>query len=376
MLMAVVALAVVSARIRPDYAHRFADEMPARAVARPLNDLATPAAFDGAFLTRPSGRLSNDEGHLAWRTCYRMAALNEMYRVTGDAKYLRLNLLWAEAVMAARDDRSGRKRWNGRVGPVWSSEKYGRYGRTAYLVHTAMIVYPMLELLHLEGVSSPRSQRLLQAALASIAAHDEQWRDGPGQEEGYYVYTREQDEDLAGQPLPVNRGNAMAKCLWLAWKLTGKPVYRERALALARFFKNRLQLTPTGAYTWPYDIPAREDGRSRPPEDSSHGALTASLAPLLEADGEVFSRVDLQRFAATVVHGVTGENGVISGDVAGSEKADPAWVDLPARWLEFSPYHRAVYPRIASYYARYDADTVPETASLALALLIRYRPKG
>ncbi len=373
-LVVVIALAVVSARVRPEYAQRFAAKIPARAMPRQLGPLLTPAAFDRDFLDPPTAPLSNDEGYLAWRTCYRMTALNEMFRATGDAKYLKLNLLWAEAVLAARDDRRGRARWNGQVGPVWSSEKYGRYGRTAYLVHTAMITHPVLELLSLKGVSTDQDRRLLKEMLVSLDAHDPQWRDGPDPGEGYYVYTREQDEDLAGQPLPVNRSNAMAKCLWLAGKLTGKPVYRDHALALARFFKNRLQVTETGAYTWPYDIPVREDGKSRPPEDSSHGALTASLAPLLEADGQVFTRADMDRFAATVVNGVTVGQGMISGDVAGSEKADPLWVDSPARWLEFAPYHRAIYPRIAGYYARYDANKVPETAALALALMIRYHP--
>lgn len=374
-LVAVIWLALDSMKVRPDYARRFAAEIPARALPRDLEPLLTPATYDRFFLQPPSGALSNDEGDLAWQTCYRMAGLNEMFRVTGDQKYLRLNLLWAEAVLAARDDRAERAGWNGQVGPVWSSVAYGRYGRTAYLVHTAMITYPVLELLQLKGVSTAQDQRLLAAMLESLHAHDAQWRDGPDADEGYYVYTREQDEDLAGQPLPVNRSNAMAKSLWLAGRLTGKAEYRDHALALARFFKNRLTVSATGAYTWAYDIPVREDGKSRPPEDSSHGALTASLVPLLAADGQVFTRGDLERFAATVVNGVTmGQQGMVSGDIAGSEKADPLWVDTPARWLEFSPYHPAIYPRIAGYYARYDANKVPDTASLALALLIRYHP--
>lgn len=376
MVLALVAWSAVdTSRARPDYARRFATEKLARVHPRSLEPLLNSQAYDRRFFEPPSRPLSNDEGDMAWQTCYRMAGLNEMYPATGQQKYLQLNMRWAEAVLAARDDKARRARWNGNVGPVWSSVAFGRYGRTAYLVHTAMITYPILELLHLKGISTAQDRRLLHEMLASLHAHDEQWRDGPHPGEGYYVYSREQDEALAGEPLPINRMSAIAKSLWMAWKLTGDADYRDRTLALARFFRHRLEISETGAYVWPYDIPVYEDAKSRPPEDSSHGALTASLVPLLHADGEVFTRIDLTRFAATVVHGVaTRPDGLIGGDVAGSQSADPLWVDSPARWLEFAPYHRAIYPRIASYYARYDANTQPDTASLALALLIRYRP--
>ena len=374
-LAAVVWLAVDSLKNRPDYAHRFSTEILGRANPQSIEPYLNSQTYDKHFFYPPAGPLSNDEGDLAWQTGYRMAGLNEMYRATGQEKYLQLNLVWAEAVLATRDDIVGRPRWNKVVGPVWSSVAFGRYGRTAYLVHTAMITYPILELLSLKGVSTEQDERLLREMLASLHAHDEQWRDGPGDREGYYVYSREQDEELAGQPLPINRNNAMARSLWLAWKLTDDPWCKDRSLALARFFKNRLQVSETGAYTWSYDIPVQDDGKSRPPEDSSHGALTASLAPLLEAEGEIFTKADLERFAATVVNGVTlGPDGVISGDVAGSEKADPHWVDFPARWLEFSPHHPAIYPRIANYYSRYFVNRVPDTSSLALALFIRYHP--
>ncbi len=375
LLLLVGGLALKSERVRPSYAQRFDQEFPPRAQPRQLSNLITAEVYDKHFWEAPPAKISNDEGDLAWRISYRMSSLNEMYRATRDAKYLQLNTAWSEAVMRARDDMTGQARWDGQVGPVWSSVAFSPKGRTAYLVHTAVITFPMLDLLCLKGVKNEQDRRLLEQLTESLDAHDYQWRVGPGEGEGHYVYTAEQDSKLAGTPLPINRNNAMAKSLWLAWKLTGRIEYCERALALAKFFKNRLEITETGAYTWPYDMALERQTPARPPEDSSHGALTASLVPLLATDGQVFTSTDLDRFAATVLHGVIAvEDGVIGGDIAGTEKANPVWVDLPARWLEFSPYHRAIYPKLSRFYAKYDANKTHDTASLALALFIRHRP--
>jgi hypothetical protein len=374
-LLVTLGAATLSESPPASYVQRFQSHFPERAQPRPLALLTDIAAYDQRYLEEPPPVLNNDQGDLAWQTSYRMASLNEMYRQTGQEKYLRLNTAWADRVMQARDDVTGRRRWNGQVGPVWSSVAYGRQGRSAYLVHTAMITYPILDSLVLRGVSTPADRALLAQLLSSLQAHDPQWRDGPGPGEGHYVYTREQDPDREGDPLPINRSSAMAKSLWLAWKLSGREEFRDKALAIGRFLKNRLHKTETGAYTWSYEVPLTAETEPRAAEDISHGALTASLAPLLAADGQVFDGGDLERFAATVVNGVAVSGaGVISGDVEGSEKADPDWVELPARWLEFAPYHGAVYPRIAEYYQRYDTDSNPYTASLATALLIRYRP--
>lgn len=375
LLLLIGGLALKTGRERLSYAQRFDQEFPPRAQPREISELITPAVYDKHFLEVPPAKLNNDEGDLAWRTSYRMASLNEMYRATKDVKYLQLNTSWSEAVLRARDDATGQACWDGKVAPVWSSSAFSPKGRTAYLVHTAVITFPILDLLVLKGVKTEQDRRLLEKMTESLEAHDHQWREGPAKGEGHYVYTAEQDPKLTGTPLPVNRSNAMAKSLWLAWKLTGRVEYRDRTLALARFFKNRLEITETGGYTWPYDMTADVQAPARPPEDSSHGALTASLVPLLATDGQVFTPTDLDRFAATVLHGVIAtEDGVIGGDVAGTEKANPVWVDLPARWLEFAPYHRAIYPKLSRYYAKYDSNKTHDTASLALALFIRHRP--
>ena len=377
LLLIVSWCAVESGKVRANYAQRFEQEFPARAQPRQLSEFLTSPVYDHHFWEFPPPGLNNDKGDLAWRVSYRMMSLNEMYRTTGDSKYLRLNTLWAEALLRVRDDVTGTMRWNEKVGPVWSSVAFSPKGRTAYLVHTAVITFPMLDLLWLKGVHTEQDKQILDKITESLDAHEPQWKDGPRPGEGYYTYSSEQDPELAGTPLPINRNNAMAKSLWMAWKLTGRVEYCEKSLALAQFFKNRLQLTETGAYSWPYDVALESAQEPQAPEDSSHGALTASLVPLLAADGQVFDRIDLERFAATVLHGVLAPgDGKIGGDVAGSEKAEPSWVDLPARWLEFSPYHPAIYPKISQYYAVYDSNKTHDTASLALALLIRHRPEG
>lgn len=367
---AVAAIGLLAVAFTPEsesYEQRFVQEYPPRPVVRDLRKFASIELYDARFLDWQPQALDNSDGGLAWGLSYRMSSLNEMFKVTGDEKYLHRNLLLAEHLVSSTDLATGK----GPL-PTWSSTKYSGGRRMTHLVHTAMIAFPVLEALSLTG--KQKHEELLGAIIAALRTHDFQWRDGPRADEGYFVYPP--DQERAGEVLPVNRLNAMAKCLWMEWKLTGNQESKRKALSLARFFKNRLMLSEGGAYLWPYFLTLKvEKAEEFLPEDMSHAALTASLVPLLAEDGKVFDEADLQRFAATLHQGILGERpGIVFADLQGRATGDPKQVDLAARWLEFAPYHRSIYPKLAKYYELYDRDPNPHRQSLVTALLIRYRP--
>jgi hypothetical protein len=114
-----------------------------------LDEYATPQRFDQLALgPNFDQRVQNINSEaLAWGHSYSMMALNEMYRVTGDTKYLDAMRKYAKSVIALRDDKRGNKLWTGEPSTVWSTSRYNRRGRTAFGVHTGIIIYPVLDFL-------------------------------------------------------------------------------------------------------------------------------------------------------------------------------------------------------------------------------------
>lgn len=349
----------------------------AYATAERYDKQALGTAFDKML-----EHVSNETGGIAWGLAYHMMSLNEMYRVTKDPKYLAANLRCIEAVLAARDDVTGAKTWNGVVAPAWSSGKYAERGRAVFAVHTGIIVYPMLDFALLAKGASDAAEDLkarvpaiVEAATQSLAFHDRQWRDGPAESEGHYIGL-DQEDVCENKPLPGNRLSAMGIALWTSWKVTGNETHRDRALALGHYIKNRLTLAPDGAYYWPYWLPEQPVTEQLPREavkgeDVSHAALTMALPILLAEDGQVFTKEDMQRVANTVLKGFGRlGNGVLFGNVTGNpDAAGPEYASSPCHWLPLTHYDPAVRDCIVALYLNYK----PSPGALDLALLLRYK---
>ncbi len=79
-----------------EYIERFHEVYPA--VSRPpsLASYAAPVRYDrlymGQGLLKRLKSVTNDHGGIAWGLSSRMRSLNDMYRATGDPKYLKANL--------------------------------------------------------------------------------------------------------------------------------------------------------------------------------------------------------------------------------------------------------------------------------------------
>jgi len=151
-LLAVVAMSAAARAGEVEdraYVKRFEEKYPKVEHPPTLGEYATSKRFDelylGDNLERSLTNVNNKGGAMAWGLSYRMVALNEMTRATGDSKYLAANLRCIRAALAARDDRTGTKLFDGRVAPAWSSDGYRKGGQALFMVHTGMIVYPMLD---------------------------------------------------------------------------------------------------------------------------------------------------------------------------------------------------------------------------------------
>jgi hypothetical protein len=365
------------------YVTKFLENHPPVDPVPSFSEYASAERYDqlymGADLDRSLEDVNNQRGRIAWRLAYRMASLNEMARATRDPKYLAANLRVIRGVLAARDDRTGLKIYDGRVVPAWSSDGYRKGEQALFMVHTGMIVYPMLDAVlvarSLEGAGDDLRRDLeatVPAALESMGCHDDAWRDGPGADEGHYAMVGEEAAS-EGKPQPGNRLSAMGRALWCAYRVTGDAKHRDRALAMGRYIKRRLPVTDDGAYRWGYWLSVEPWSTTRPavaaPEDTSHASLTMSFPLMLANDGEVFTPEDMQRFGKAVVHGIARlDNGVLFGDVGGRPASRPDLLGHPANWLQLAPHTPEVRDRIVPFYLRYKPTPLPSE----LAYLIRF----
>jgi hypothetical protein len=349
-----------------------------------LADYATTADYDGRYLggalDKALENVTNERGGIAWGLASRMRSLNEMFRATGDVKYLAANLRCIEAVLAARDDKTGVKTWTDVVAPAWTSGKYAERGRAVFAVHTGVILYPMLDYVFLvNGLDGAPAELkastdvIAQAAGESLAFHDRQWRDGPEAGAGHYIGL-DQENVCENKPLPGNRLSAMGIALWMSWKVTGNETRRDRAKAIGHYVKNRLTPAPDGAYYWPYWLPievvtdtqAKEAVKG---EDISHAALTMLLPILLAKDGEVFSREEMAAIGACITKGFGRfGDGVLGGDVTGNPAGSARYATASARWLPFVEFYPDAREPLVAFYRNYMA----KPDNLAIPLLMRY----
>lgn len=262
--------------------------------------------------------LTNESGGIAWGWSYQLAALAEMLDATRDPKYAEWFVKVADQVVAARDDRHNRRdEYRGRVVPAWGSSRYSGGKHYAWAVHTGMITAPMARFAavvrqdeNLSARFGDDAARLADRAAESLAVHDDQYREGPAEGEGY-LYGLHLDKHL-----PLNQQNAPARG-WLFLADAGQAgPYRERAKALARFYKNRLRTTETGACDWSY-WPGL-DGPGRGSEDVSHAAINADFMVICYEHGIVFEDTDLDRLEKTLLNSVIVADHAISDHVGGS----------------------------------------------------------
>lgn len=259
-----------------------------------FDQLAAPAV--ASTLRKPS---PEDGGQLAWGESYLLDALVQMFAVSHDDTHAAHIVALGDWIDRARDDRHGRRdEVRDRIMPAWSSARYSKGRRYTWAVHTGMIAAPLARfaaIVKRDPSLSARwgkdAARFLRIAQDAVAAFDEDYRAGPGADEGHVFCP------YLAKPLPLNMQNALARA-WLAIAdATDAPVYRERVTRLANFFRHRIRTEADGTATWAYWPPL--EGKNDTFEDISHASINVDFMVLCYEHGIVFGRDDLERVGAT-----------------------------------------------------------------------------
>lgn len=284
-------------------------------------------------------------GEIAWGESYQLDALAEMFAATRDPKYAELIVKLSDWMAKSRDDRQSlRDEFRDRVVAAWGSTNYSKGKRYVWAVHTGMIVAPMARFAAvvrsdpmLKARWDQEAERLLKIAGEAVAAHDADYREGPGADEGY-LYSL-----FLKKNLPLNMQNALARA-WLAIDdATGTPKYRERATRLAQFLKNRLRPMDDGAYVWAYWPPL--EGPAESYEDISHAAINVDFMVRCYEHNLVFRSEDLARLEKTLLTRVLVADDRISDTVGGGEKFN-TYRSAGLRWSRLARHSAAVRERL------------------------------
>ena len=259
-------------------------------------------------------------GEIAWGESYQLAALVEMLDATRESKYAEKIVQLSDWVAKSRDDRQNlRDELRDRVVTAWGSTNYSKGARYAWAVHTGMIAAPMgrfAAVVRNDPALKTRwgadADRLLKMAEEAVAVHDDEFREGPGADEGY-VYSR-----YLKKHLPLNMQNALARA-WLAIEdATQKPTHRTRVTRLAQFLKNRLRPMDDGTYVWAYWPPLENAGDSF--EDISHASINVDFMVLCFEHSIVFTREDIARLEESLLKRVLLADDQVSDTVGGGDK--------------------------------------------------------
>jgi hypothetical protein len=316
-----------------------------------------------AALRQPGERLG---GEIAWGQAYQLAALVEMLAVTRDSKYAQQFVKLADWVAAARDDRHDlRDEIRDRVQPAWSSTAYSKGKRYVWAVHTGVIVAPMARfaaVVRSDSALSARwgadADRLLKIAQDAVGVHAEEYREGPGPNEGY-IYC-----PYLKKHLPLNMQNALAEA-WLAIDdATGGRKFRERVTCLARFLEHRLRaMEEDGCYVWAYWPPL--EGSENSFEDISHAAINVDFMVRCFEHGLVFTREDLARVEKTLCRRVVASDDHIFDTVGGTGSSNK-YRSAPLRWGRLTRHSPAARETLLRLSRR--PEFAQDTTSLPLAL--------
>lgn len=338
----------------------------------PLQRVFDEMDADGGDVSAIRNMRRDSRGELAWGESYRMMSYAAMYEATRDPKYLDRLALHFEAVLSVRDDRDGAEDViRGRVLPAWGSTRYSKGKRTCWIVHAGMITYPgaafarlVREQRGLRARYGPKADEYLSAIEETVRAFDEEWRDGPGDGEGYYFGR------ALGRYLPLNQQNALGRTLVQLHGATRKPVYLEKATKLARFFKRRLTARDNGAYDWAYWPPLDAKGPSSG-EDISHAAINADFACLAHENGIVFTDEDMRHFADTFTKSISRGDNRFANTVSGAGDSG-RYAGSVGRWLALAKYEPAVHDIVRGYLYSLDPPPRGSVAMLMVANLLKY----
>jgi hypothetical protein len=362
--------------------------VPQNTTAAPtLEELGT--IYDvGTYHQRISFPQSDDAGYgasLAWGTSYVMLTLNLLYEVTGDAAYLEKQLEFAEKAFTKRDVDLAAATGNqakysdyqrSRVMKAWGTGNYSQGKYTCWAVHAGMICFPIARSVQLvraggqkTAAYSARAEALVPLIEEALREFDSEWRDGPEDGQGYYVFPND-------TILPLNQQNAPGRALFVLSELTGKQKYRDKADKLSAFMKCKLTYIEDGDYyLWAYYAkpPTAPPGRG---EDVSHAAINAHFMYLAWTYNSTLDDTDMARLTRTFTDALYLGNGQFAANVGGNKPNNSYTPQLP-RWCALARFDPLVEQYMLEYVAAHPKETdgalSDTTGPMAYGYLMRAR---
>lgn len=259
----------------------------------------------------------------------------------------------------------------------------------AFAGYLGVIYHPMLRFSEAVRNQSGLKKLLPQAELFIKAAGESYedaslrlWREGPGDDEGYYLMCEKGESipaDNVGQPFNYLANHV---CAQLAlYRLTGKPEYLVRSGKMVNLFKNRLAYdSGKDLYTWnywyepmtttgwkpedniSYNVKVYE-GKART-EDISHGGHDIHMVMAAYKMGIGFDSTDIKRFANTFLKNVlTADREKITRLVDGSGDYQ-AYFNALHQWFVLSEVEPEVARAGKYIYNLRSEETLPFTSKL------------
>lgn len=176
-----------------------------------------------------------------------------------------------------------------------------------YVVHQGMVLTPVSRFIELALKRSPDDRYHVKARewLTVIRKHfllgnEKTWID-TGDGAGAYRFCTEPTQRYPNRILPHNQYLALARAWLILADATGDELYRKRAVAMAKNFKQALR-EKRGAYEWHYWdwVENGEPGHSGI-EDSSHGHIDVGFVVDAIRRGVVFTEKDGKLLANTML---------------------------------------------------------------------------
>jgi hypothetical protein len=314
----------------------------------------------------------NNKGALAWGESYILQSYVEMYRATDDTAYLDRLVQHFERVLAKRDDVRRVIDYYRKV-PLagWGSDEFSQGRWHVWAVHTGMICQGPMDFVvlvnkrhRLRALYGRKADEFLARIKECVAAHDPEWRNGPGPHEGYY-------HDPGIGPLPLNQQNALGQVMIGLYQMTKNRTYKDRVRRLANYFKNRLRITPEGAYDWSYW--PKPDAPGSGSEDLSHASINIQFAVRCREAHIVFNNKDMAAFAKTWLLQVKRAEGEWADTVSGGGGTNTYIPEAAGCWLDLSPFNRRIFHDIKRAFSMVGEDRVNCLLMLGLAKLARWQ---
>ena len=285
----------------------------------------------------------NKNGGLTWQDSKILLAYVKLYEKTGEPWLLEKAVKLSNDLLSFRDDETGIENFAGKITPTWSSERYTDGNRYSHIVHSGMILYPIIRLAYIlkaDGVHDFESQQenFISRAEETVLYHEFQWNN----ETGCYEF-REDAAFLSypGEALPFNQQTAFGRVLLFLYLLTENELYKKRAIKLVDFIKENFNLKEE-AYSWQY----RNAPFSRV-DDIGHAGLVIDFLALCYKYNIAVTDVDIQRLIYTYKKNVFRFNSkparYINGTGEGHELSLPGWLVL-------SFWDRTVYDETLQYF--------------------------